>query len=814
MFRYCYPQQWSILLFLQFLGSWFSIEVSGSEPVHAVSTIDSLMKTGTDIQYSSPDSAIWYFEHAIGLLSRAPATVENTKKTASCYIRMASIYNYSGNYQQSQNFDSLAFVLGNQLKDDDILAQATNIKGLLCFNQSNYPEALEHYSEALTLAQKCGNKRLEAMIYTNTAIIYFYQGNLKQADDYFSRTIGAAVELNDSLLLSGSYINRGMLAQHRGAIDEAVAYYTSASEICQKIGDLNGVTLCLQDIGSLYFHNGKIIPALDAFNKSLDLAKQQNDQSNTAKGYHNIGEVYAYLGDYKTAILNYQQSAEIKDKLGDQQGLVSTYIGLGGLSYQRGDYPSALDYYQKALRLSEHLNYQEGIARTYKNCANVYRQTGEYQTGLDYGLKALTIYRELEAGEDLGEIYLIIGSLYSASENFTEANRFLDQSLEFGKQQTDTLHVVATLNEIAQLELKQGDRAGHQEQAAFYRLAFRKGEEAKWLLNRQDALLPKLETLKILKHASSKLGEYQQAFNYAEQASALSDSLLNKEKEKFLILAETKWQVGQSKKEVELLEQMHDKISAENKYKTVIIVLLSLIAGLTLVISVFFMLYIGKKRKEIELRQINRLVALRMKNIRNRMSSHFFFNVLNSIGSYEPGRVRDIHNNLSLLLRKSIENIDQLAVSLQEEIQVVEAFVRLQQLRIAGHFEFDVRIDQSVDRNQLIPAMLIQIPVENALKHGLLPLEDSKKLVVTVQGGEQEIWIKVADNGIGLKASSGRSTGTGTGLKVLLEVLNLLNTRNKEKIHFQLDDWESNSEIELGTVASIRIPYDYNYSID
>jgi LytS/YehU family sensor histidine kinase len=209
------------------------------------------------------------------------------------------------------------------------------------------------------------------------------------------------------------------------------------------------------------------------------------------------------------------------------------------------------------------------------------------------------------------------------------------------------------------------------------------------------------------------------------------------------------------------------------------------------------------------------MAALRMQNARNTMSPHFFFNVLASLNGLtkEPEQFAQKLQSLSLLLRKVIENIDRTAVSLDEELAAVKAFVDLFSAKIPEPFKVEYRIADGTKLHGLIPAMMIQIPVENAIKHGLMPLEGEKKLTISVTDFDGYQQISVTDNGIGLKASTGRSTGTGTGLKVLMQTIHLLNVKNQSKIKFTVSDREPMNGEPSGTVVDIQIPYEFNYTL-
>jgi hypothetical protein len=90
-------------------------------------------------------------------------------------------------------------------------------------------------------------------------------------------------------------------------------------------------------------------------------------------------------------------------------------------------------------------------------------------------------------------------------------------------------------------------------------------------------------------------------------------------------------------------------------------------------------------------------------------------------------------------------------------------------------------------------------------------LDGEKILKINISEGEGCQHLVIEDNGIGLLASIGRSKGTGSGLKVLLQTIHLLNTRNIQKIKFSINE-KTGSNVS-GTSVNIDIPYDYNFAI-
>ena len=242
-------------------------------------------------------------------------------------------------------------------------------------------------------------------------------------------------------------------------------------------------------------------------------------------------------------------------------------------------------------------------------------------------------------------------------------------------------------------------------------------------------------------------------------------------------------------------------------------VILFLVVALILTI-VLFIKAKGEYLKNDE-RQRKAIASLKMETIRNRMSPHFFFNALSALsgGNRDTATIRSEIKTLLMLLRKSVDNTDQLAIPLAEELEVVKGYIDLMSLRIPSPFEITYDIRQEINMNHVIPAMILQIPVENAIKHGLLPLEGEKKLSIKIIRYGGGLQIEVEDNGIGYQSSPNRSIGAGTGLKILYQTIFMLNSQNRDKIEFTIKDKASTSTYGIGTIVQIRIPDNYSYEL-
>ncbi len=205
-----------------------------------------------------------------------------------------------------------------------------------------------------------------------------------------------------------------------------------------------------------------------------------------------------------------------------------------------------------------------------------------------------------------------------------------------------------------------------------------------------------------------------------------------------------------------------------------------------------------------------------MEIVRNRLSPHFLFNLLSGISAETSHsvQVKDNLKTLMRLLRSSVDNCEQTAIPLKEELELVEGYINLQKWRIAEPFAAIYEIKEGTNMNHPVPAMIIQIPVENAIKHGLMPLPGEKLLKIKIENYFGGLMIKIEDNGSGYSLSGNRITGEGTGLKTLFQTILLLNSANSSKIEFSIKDLKDATDPHEGTIVEIRIPNDYSYNFN
>ncbi len=225
------------------------------------------------------------------------------------------------------------------------------------------------------------------------------------------------------------------------------------------------------------------------------------------------------------------------------------------------------------------------------------------------------------------------------------------------------------------------------------------------------------------------------------------------------------------------------------------------------------------KIKEIEVIKLNRdLTSSQLTALRAQMNPHFIFNALNSIQQYIlKGNVDEANKYLSKfskLQREILNNSDQQFISMEKEIELLELYLQLEQLRFNGTFHYSIKIDGDIDAEEIrIPPMLIQPFVENAIWHGLMPKQGERFVHIAFDISDDDILCcSITDNGIGREAAArlkqittGGNGHKSKGMGLVLERLHILQQQYRQPFEVNVSDITDSEGNITGTLVLLTV---------
>jgi len=223
------------------------------------------------------------------------------------------------------------------------------------------------------------------------------------------------------------------------------------------------------------------------------------------------------------------------------------------------------------------------------------------------------------------------------------------------------------------------------------------------------------------------------------------------------------------------------------------------------------------KEKLIKAEYENKLLELESQMLSSQMNPHFLFNSLNSIKYYaiskSPEETAKYISDFAKLMRQILQHSRSKFILLKEEISLLTMYIKIEQKRFDYSFQYTIDIDPEINtRATLIPTMMIQPLVENAILHGLRHKIGDQQLSLKIRKEKDQILVQIHDNGIGRVESNKYKNYNIIGKKRSLatsiteERIQLLKTLQNLNIIFEINDMINTDSESTGTIAQIWFP--------
>ena len=225
------------------------------------------------------------------------------------------------------------------------------------------------------------------------------------------------------------------------------------------------------------------------------------------------------------------------------------------------------------------------------------------------------------------------------------------------------------------------------------------------------------------------------------------------------------------------------------------------------------------KRKEEMLAHINALLSeSQLVSLRAQMNPHFVFNCLSSIQQCivmkQYTEASTYLNKFSRLFRMVLNNSSRSLITLEEEINVLTLYLELEHMRFQEKFDYQIHVGDDVDVEEImIPSMLLQPFVENALWHGLMHKENDRKLDIRFYMRDEEVFIcEIDDNGIGRaraaeikQQKSETKANESKGIKISVDRLNLISMQQGKHAVVFFEDKKDDDGNATGTLIRFEL---------
>ncbi len=543
---------------------------------------------------------------------------------------------------------------------------------------------------------------------------------------------------------------------------------------------------------------------IDYCSKAAEIFHVYGKKNEEARCYSRIGLVWQYLNDYEKSLNYLFRGLKIAEDLNDPKLKGAFYTNIG-LAYETlEDWGNTLAYAQKSLEIKKQTSDTPGMARTYSNIANAYYYQKQNDAAAEYLRLALDVGRFAGDSATFSNTLLGLGNLYIDQSQYDSAHYYISAALAYYESHKEQLfaNYCVTLMGFGYNQLKRNQL-----------------KDAGRILEKCMECEPEIEDFSYKKHLYrfryeyyKKTGNITAALTNLELMYEASDSLSrqskNFENQRIAIRYEFNRKAIQDSLKYQLNLAKQQKTTAEYRSRMYLLVVCVLLVA---VIAFFFYTRsnINRKKRLIANQETQLAEA---KALRAQMNPHFIFNCLNTIDSFVlQNRQEDasrLIQRFSKLSRRILEHTTHDFITIQQELETLDIYLQIEQLRKKNQFDFEIDAESDA-LSFLIPPMLLQPFVENAVIHGMKGITESAGFIsVIVEKRENSISIVIEDNGIGrkkameLKLKEG-DTHQSLGMAVTLQRLETLYGHSGYEEYIRFTDFESPQN---GTQVEIILP--------
>lgn len=682
-------------------------------------------------------------------------------------------------------------------------------------------------------AEETGN---EAMIYsalTNRwkyhGDAYLRQGDTKTAYEAYQKGLATIRQLdmdetNKNRSICMFYIGLGELFSQTREVDSINAY----AKLIFAIPTDHSIHVASKQLMATFIaRQGQFSKALEYGYLILEDARMLENKPLEYDALALIAGLYDNLESYSQFMLYVDTCLQVARATKDSSLLIEAYDDLGIGASKQGYYEEAVKWLKKAMAISEFLyaqspmyerkskdgkvigTYLLPLADIYQHLANTYLKLDRLDSAELFLSKALTLNYQYQSAR---EIVPLLGDWVQLC---LEQERNYEPAIDSLRKAYRLLPTTAISRNREVYILQQfGQVYQAMNQADSALVYFKKAEEAAKKLENASLLASSYELLEFF---YKKQGNTDKAYAYQNLKIEQDTKRLNEVHKKEMAALEVKYELGHLRETNDILEANNqlkeeqlafsEQLNRRNQF-----LIAALVFGIVLIFILGMVLYHQKSLNE----QV-KVMKLEQKALKAQINPHFFFNVLNSLQgiilSESPMEAYRYHSKFTQLMRLVLMQSEEESISLEEELKALKLYIELEQLRTGNAFDFAITVDLDEQQEALVPSMLLQPFVENAIWHGVMnrPEGAEKHIDIRVQAKENYIVCEIEDTGVGrvvaaqIKAQK-TNQHKSMGIQVTQDRLELFRLRHQLPLTFKVEDILDAQQNVTGTKVSLDIP--------
>jgi two-component sensor histidine kinase len=450
---------------------------------------------------------------------------------------------------------------------------------------------------------------------------------------------------------------------------------------------------------------------------------------NMAKGYALLGNILLMQRNPDKALENYLLSLNNYDLKKDTIELNKLYTNIGTLYSMLKDLSKAKEYYLKSLSGNKNKNLDR--LKTLTNLAGVYAESGEKEYAFKTFREGIQLAGELNNLPLEAVLRTNLSNYFIEEKDWKKAMINARTSIAIRKKLKQPASVI-TLNNLGYALVQSGQ--------------LREGITSYFTALKTANAQEKQQIYYNLYQAQKSQGNISKSLNYLERYGQVKDSLAKLNYEQKVAQISAGYESLKKENRINNLEK--ENILQKKQLRQQLYLICAVLLITLLVSIVIYMRFKNYKIKDaLEKSQIKRQLLLLQLN------PHFIFNALQSVQRFiylrDQEQSMQYLSSFSRLIRLTLENSDKDLIPLDEEIEILDHYLRLQRLNHDPAFSYEISSSKDIEMENIeIPVMLLQPFVENAVVHGIKDMQEGK-IKIDISRQADRLHIMIMDNGSG-----------------------------------------------------------------
>ena len=581
-------------------------------------------------------------------------------------------------------------------------------------------------------------------------------------------------------------------------------FFQEAITLSLRMKYARGAFNAYNETGTSKRNKSEYLLAADYHQKAVKYAEEARNNLWLCIALNNTGVDYRRMDDQLEKAFDYHfRALQLAEKINDIRNICIAINSIGNIHLSTEKYAEAINHFEKALELERESKNSLGVAINLGNIGYAYQGLKKLDLAIDYYKKSLAVNQQLDNSVGLAICYNSLGAAYQEKKDYALAHEYLNKALEVNGNVDDKVHVAESYLNIGKLWSLQGK---HEEARKYFMQSINLS-----LVWRFKYLL--MEAYKAMAGDFKASGDFKRSMEALDRSLVYKDSLISEKSSLAWAQTQAIYEVDRKDNQIRLLE--HDKQMSELRTRRNVVYTLSM-AGFVLMLGVGGFFYIRHRNLETK----KQTLQLELRSLRAQMNPHFIFNSLSSIHRFiwsnNPEEASDYLTKFSRLMRMILDNTQYTFISLNKELESLRLYLDLEKLRCNDVFEYQITVADDINEEEvMIPPMIIQPYVENAIWHGLVHKSGRGMLDITVTLKGKTMTCTVTDNGIGrkkaiaIKEKKGQ-THRSMGMKVTEGRIDLIRKINNTKeADVEITDLEDETGKPLGTKVILILPVEF-----